>query len=190
MYSSPFLANNGRWNSYPDRGAWVSPPTYSSFALVMTEKSKLLRTLQRIATTARRFDPNTRPTPPIQATPNILTSLPEHKPLLPLLLSHDIPLKLARACADRYDGYASQLKSETESKLSPYLVGRGGSQPAKIYSLFLNTYNQTLQRWSQSILNTALKELKRNSVELRDCMVTYPAPLWMPVRLPRTAIPG
>lgn len=71
--------------------------------------------------------------------------------------------------------------------LAPHIVNGGESQTAKIYSLFLNNYNQTLQRWSQSILNTALKSLKRVSVELSNLVVTYPAPLWLPVCLPRSA---
>lgn len=149
----------------------------------MTESLRFLRALQRIADTARRINPNPRPAPTIQATPNILTSLPEHKSLLPLLLSHDIPSKLARACADKYDGYANQLRSETESKLAPYLANRKKSQPAKAYSLFLDNYSKALRRWSQHILNAALKSLKRDSVELRNWEVTYPAPLWLPVCL-------
>ena len=148
----------------------------------MAENTRFLRALQRIVDTARKINPNPRPIPIIQATPNVLTSLPEHKPLLPLLLSHDIPPKLAKACADRYDGYASQLRSEAETKLAPYLVNGGGSQPATIYSIFLKDYNRTLQCWSQSILNTALNSLKRDSVELRNLDVTHPAPLWLPVR--------
>jgi len=152
----------------------------------MAQTSRFLRALQRIVDTARKINPNPHPTPATQATPNVLTSLPEHKPLLPLLLSHDVPRKLARTCAERYDEYAIQLKSETESRLAPYLVNRRESQPAQVYSIFLNNYNQTLQRWSQSILNTALKSLKRDSVELRNWEVTYPAPLWLPVRLPCT----
>ena len=161
-----------------------------SSTLVMAQTSRFLRALQRIADTARRINPNPRPTLTIQTTPNVLTSLPEHKPLLPLLLSYDIPCKLAKTCAERYDGYASQLKSETESRLSPYLVIQRESHLAQVYSLFLNNYNQTLQRWSQSILNTALKSLKRDSVELRNWEVTYPAPLWLPVRLSRHGYSG
>lgn len=149
----------------------------------MAENSRFLRALQRIADTARRINSTPRPTPTIQTSPSILTSLPEHKPLLPLLLSHDIPPKLARACADRFEGYATQLRSEAESKLAPYLVNGSEGQPATIYSIFLRDYNRTLQRWSQSILNAVLKGLKRDSVELRNWDVTYPAPLWLPVRL-------
>lgn len=188
MHSSPFLVNNGRRNCYPDREP-LFPHTYTpSSTLVMAERSRFLRALQRIADTARRIDSTPRSTLTIQATPNVLTSLPEHKPLLPLLLSHDIPPKLAKACADRYDGYAVQLRSEAESKLMPYLVNGSESQPAMIYSIFLKDYNRTLQRWSQSILNAALKSFKRDSVELRNLEVTYPAPLWLPVRLPRMSV--
>lgn len=170
----------------PDREPLIDiSHVYALLHLVMAENARFLRALRRIADTARRIDPTPRPTPTIQATPSILTSLPEHKPLLPLLLSHDIPPKLAGACADRYDGYASQLRAEAESKLTPYLVNGSESQPATIYSIFLKEYRRTLQRWSQSILNTALKGFKRDSVELRNLEVTYPVPLWLPVRLPR-----
>lgn len=149
----------------------------------MAEKSKLLRALQRIAATARKIEPNSRPTPAIRPAPSVLVSLPEHKSLLPLLLSHDVPPRLAKACADRYDEYAGQLRLEAESELAPYLANRRKNQPAKVYTIFLNNYNQTLHRWSQSVLNTALKSLKRGSVELLDWEVTHPAPLWLPVGL-------
>ena len=150
----------------------------------MAENSRFLRALQRIADTTRRINPNPRSKPTIQVAPSVLTSLPKHKPLLPLLLSHNIPPKLAKACSDRYDGYASQLKSETESKLAPYLANQKESHPAQVYFLFLNRYTQVLRCWSQSVLNTALVSLKRNSVKLRNLEVTYLAPLWLPVCLP------
>lgn len=153
----------------------------SSSILVMAESSRFLRALRRIVDTTRKTSQNPRPMPTLQNTPSVLTSLPEHKSLLPLLLSFDIPSKLAKACSDRYDGYVGQLKLETEIKLAPYLSNRKKSHPAQAYSLFLNNYNQTLQLWSHSILNAALVSLKRDSVELRDLEVTYPAPLWLPV---------
>jgi hypothetical protein len=154
----------------------------------MAENSRFTRALQRIADSARRINPNPRRTPAFQDTPSVLTSLPEHKSLLPLLLSFDIPSKLAKACSDRYDGYVSRLKTETESKLAPYLSNRKKSHPAQAYSLFLNNYNKTLQLWSHSILNAALASLKRDTVELRNLEVTYPAPLWLPVCLPCISI--
>ena len=149
----------------------------------MPENSTLLRALQRFAQAARKINPNPRQTLTIQDTPSILVSLPEHKPLLPLLLSHNIPSKLAKAFSDKYDGYVNQLKSKTESRLVPYLAYREKCHPFQAYSLFCNHYTQTLQRWSQSILNTALMSLKRDSVELENLEVTYPTPLWLPVRL-------
>jgi len=175
--------------SYADREASpfiLIPHRHPSSA--MAETSRLLRALQRIADTARKINPNPRPPAATQTTPNVLTSLPQHRPLLPLLLSHDIPPKVARACADRYDGYARRLKFAAESKLVPYLVNRNECQPAKVYSIFLGEYQQALRLWSQSILNTALKNLKRGSVELRNWDATYPAPLWLPVRLAWTRI--
>lgn len=160
----------------PDRVPLFHTPT-------MAENSTLLRALQRFANAARKINPNPPPTLTTQDAPSVLTSLPNHKPLLPLLLSHNIPSKLAKACSDKYDGYASQLKSKTESKLAPYLAYRKKCHPFQAYSLFLNHYNQTLRRWSQSILNTALMSLKRDSVELRNLEVTHLAPLWLPVCL-------
>ena len=143
----------------------------------MAEKSTLLRASQRFAQAARKTNPN-----PLQ-TSTILVSLPEHRPLLPLLLSHNIPSRLAKACSDKYDGYANQLKSKTESKLAPYLAYQKKCHPFQAYSLFLNRYSQTLQRWSQSILDAALMNLRRDSVELQNLEVTHPTPLWLPVRL-------
>ena len=148
----------------------------------MTANARILRALQmqRIAGTSRKTKSATSSTP---NTPLILKSLPEHKPLLPLLLSYHIPSKLAKACADRYDRYADQLRSETESKLAPYLADHISGRPARVYSLFLDNYNQTLRDWAQSILNTALRNLKRDSAELDNWDVTYPPPLWLPVSL-------
>lgn len=184
MHSSPFLANNGRRDCYNPIASLSSTSVAHtlSHTLVMAENTKFLRALQRIVDTARRMDPNPRPSPTIQTTPSVLTCLPKHKPLLPLLLSHDIPPKLARLCADKYDGYASQLRSEAEIKLAPYL-NRSGSQLSAIYSIFLKDYSRALQCWSQSVLDTVLNSLKRESAELRNLDVTYPAPLWLPVRL-------
>lgn len=153
----------------------------------MAANSRLGRILQlqRIANASRKFGPST-PTTPIAApsTPTVLKSLPEHKSLLPLLLSHDIPSKIAQACADRFDRYANQLRSETETKLAQYLTHRCKNPPARVYSFYVNSYSQALRDWAQSILNAALKSLKRNSAEIRNWDVTYPQPLWLPVRPP------
>jgi len=148
----------------------------------MATNARVLRALQmqRIAGTSRKTKSTTSPTP---NTPSILKSLPEHRPLLPLLLLHHIPSKLAKACADRYDRYADQLRSETESKLAPYLVDHISGRPARVYSLFLDNYNQALRDWAQSILNIALRSLKRDSAELKNWDATYPPPLWLPVSL-------
>jgi len=162
-----------------------SPPP---FIAVMVQNTKLLRALQRIADTSRKLSRAAVPAPGPPCIPTLLKSLPEHRPLLPVLVSQDIPANLAKVCADRYDVYASQLRSETETKLAPYLVNLCKNPPARVYSIFLNSYSQTLQRWAQSILNTALKSLKRDSVELQNWDVTYPAPLWLPVRPPRMSI--
>lgn len=144
--------------------------------------------LQRIVDTSRKFSfARTRSThrathtaPPTPNPPTLFESLPEHRPLLPLLLSHDIPSKLAKACADRYDSYAKQLKTAAETKFAPYL--NRGSDTASVYLFFLENYNQMLRHWAQSVLNAALKSLKRGSVDLWDLDVTYPKPLWFPVR--------
>lgn len=147
----------------------------------MADHLRIIRALQRISDTSRKFTSTTstgRATPDI---PTILKSLPEHKPLLPLLLSHGIPTKLANACADRYDRYASQLRLETEAKLAPYLVNLRRSSPRKVYSAFLHNYGKELRNWAQTVLNTTLNKLNRDSVELRNWDATYPAPLWLPV---------
>jgi hypothetical protein len=152
----------------------------------MAEKSRLLRVLQlqRIAETARKINPNARPTRTTSNTPTILKLLPEHKPLLPLLLSHGVPSKLASPCADKYDIHANELRSKTETKLAPYLLNPRDGQPAGIYSAFLDNYGQALRDWAQSVLNAALRSLKRESVKLQNWEATYPAPLWLPVRIP------
>ena len=136
----------------------------------------LLRTLQRISDTARKINTRTRPPP---KAPSILKSLPDHKPLLPLLLSHGIPSKLAEACADKYDKYANQLRIEAETRLAPHL---SDCQPGRVYTLFLKEYSQTLRDWAQIVLNSALKNLKRDSQELGSWSVTYSPILWLPVR--------
>ena len=141
--------------------------------------------LQRISNASRKFATATPILPPASPnTPTVLKSLPEHNPLLPLLLSHDIPLRVAQACADRFDTYANQLRSETETKLAQYLAYRCKNPPARVYSFYLKSYSQALRDWAQSILNAALKSLKRNSAEIQNWDTTYPAPLWLPVRLP------
>lgn len=187
----PFWVNNGRREPLPPIvNLSLLRTLHSIFSIpAMAEKSTLLRALQRFVDAARKIKPSPRPTSAFSDTPIFLTSLPEHKPLLPLLLSNNIPPKLAKACSDRYDGYANKLKLETESKLTPYLAYRNESHPAQVYSHFLNHYNKTLQLWSQSILNTALTSLKRDSVELRNLEVAHISPLWLPVRLPFGIIP-
>lgn len=145
----------------------------------MAENLRLLRTLQRISDTARKINTTARPAPKV---PLILKSLPEHKPLLPLLISHGIPSKLAEACADRYDKYASQLRLEAETRLAPHLVGHNDSRPDRVYTLFLKEYSQTLRDWAQTVLNSALKNLKRDSKELGNWDATHPEILWLPVR--------
>lgn len=172
--------------STPDRGFCS---TYTSLHTVMAERSRI-RALQRIVDTSRKFGltcTNTTPratqtASPTPNTPTVLESLPEHKPLLPILLSHNIPSKLAKACADRYDSYAKQLRSAAETKFAPYLLNRRSHAPS-VYYFFLESYNQTLRRWAQSVLTAALKRLKRDSVDLQNLDVTYPNPLWFPVRL-------
>lgn len=145
----------------------------------MAENSRLLRTLQRISDTARKINGKARLAP---KAPSILKSLPEHKPLLPLLLSYGIPSKLAEACADRYDKYANQLRMEAETRLAPHLVEHHDSQSGRVYTLFLKEYRQTLRDWAQIVLNSALKNLKRDSQELENWNITYPPILWLPVR--------
>lgn len=145
----------------------------------MAENLRLLRTLQRISDTARKINATARQAP---KAPPILKSLPEHKPLLPLLLSHGVPSKLAEACANKYDKYANQLRLEAETRLTPHLVGHTDSQPSKVYSLFLKEYSQTLRDWAQIVLNSALKNLKRDSKELGNWDTTHPPTLWLPVR--------
>lgn len=180
-YWCPFLENNGRRSSLSlDRS--VLPPHPSSTAAMVT-KSIAPHTLRRIADTSRKFGRKT-PTSPIPDIPTILRSLPEHKPLLPLLLSHGIPPKPATMCANRYDSYANELRVETETKLTPYLIHRRKNPPAVVYPLFLSHYTHALRDRAQYILNTALRCLKRESVDLADWVATYPAPLWLPVRLP------
>ena len=168
---------------------------HSPSVTAMAANSRLLRTLQlqRIANTSRKFNSAATPVPTAAATPatpTILKSLPEHRPLLPVLLSHSVPHNLAKACADRYDRYADQLRSDTEIKLAPYLLDHHDGQPARIYAVFLNNYSRTLRDWAQSTLNAALKSLKRSSKELQSWDVTYPPPLWLPVCLSRPKLPG
>lgn len=140
--------------------------------------------LQRIASTSRKFSVTAPTTPtPLLVTPTILKSLPEHTPLLPILLSHHVPSKLAKACADRYDRYADKLRLDTETKLAPYLLDQNEGQPARVYTVFLSNYSRALRDWAQSILNAALRSLKRDSAELRNWEATYPPPLWLPVCL-------
>jgi len=153
----------------------------------MATNSRLVRALQfqRIANTSRKLAPTTSTASTTTPhTPTLLKSLPEHKSLLPLLLSHDIPSKVARACADRFDRSANQLRSETEAKLVPYLINRRKNQPARVYSFFLNSYSHTLHDWAQSILNAALRSLKRDPTKIQDWDVMYPPPLWLPVSVP------
>ena len=149
----------------------------------MAGNSRLLKTLRAISNTSRNFSHPVLTVSSKSTAPTVLRSLPEHKSLLPLLLSYNVPPKLAKECAARYDRYASQLRSETETRLVPYFTNRRKNPPTTVYPIFLNNYNRTLRRWSQSILDIALKTLKRDSVELRDWEVTYPAPLWLPVSL-------
>lgn len=172
----------------PDRR--LSRPHYTFRRSVMAECSRI-RTLQRIADTSRKFSltctklsPRTTQTvPPTSNTPRIVESFPEHKPLLPLLLSHDIPPKLANACADKYESYAKRLRSAAENKFAPYLLN-WRSHTAGVYAFFLESYSQMLRRWAQAILNAALKRLERGSVDILDLDVTYPNPLWLPVCCP------
>ena len=149
----------------------------------MAESPSILSTLKRIAETARKMNSKPRPIHPMFSNIVVLKSLPEHKPLLPLLLSYGIPPKLARTCADRYDEYASRLRSEAETKFAPHLL-KCQSHSAGVYSSFLDSYTQALRRWAQSTLNAALKSLKRTSVELGNLDVTHQKPLWLPVRVP------
>jgi hypothetical protein len=159
---------------------------------VMTERSSSrIRVLQRITDTSRKFSftctkpiPNvSQKIPPTSNAPRIIESLPEHKPLLPLLLSHNIPPKLADACADKYDNHAKRLKSTTELQFAPYLLNCH-SHAAGVYAFFLERYRQTLRHWAQTTLNAALKSLKRCSADFQDLDVTHPNPLWLPVRCP------
>jgi len=155
----------------------------------MATNSRLSRVLQlqRIANTSRKLNQTAHSKLTIRPKPNvpiILESLPKHRPLLPLLLSHDIPSKLAKACADKFDIYADKLKSETETKLVPYLLDHSSGPPARVYSLFLHNYGQALRDSAQSTLNAALKSLKRSSAGLGGWDVTYPPPLSLPVRVP------
>jgi len=149
----------------------------------MAERSRI-HALRRIADTSRKFtSKKTTPRAARTTTPNTSTvfeSLPEHKPLLPLLLSHNIPSRLAKACADKYDSYAKQLKSAAETKFAPYLFNCRSHTP-NVYYVFLESYAQMLQDWAQSVLNVALKSLKRDFVDLQNLDVTYPRPLWFPV---------
>ena len=167
-----------------------SPATLNRYSLpvtVMVANQRLLRALQfqRIANTSRKFNSTASATPAVTpAAPTILKSLPEHRPLLPVLLSHNIPSKIAKACADRYDRYADQLRSDTEIKLAPYLLDQNDGQHARIYTVFLNNYSRALQDWAQSILNAILQSLKRDSAELQNWNGTYPPPLWLPVCVP------
>ena len=154
----------------------------------MAESPRILSTLKRIAETARKMNSKPRPIHPTFNSPVKLKLLPEHKPLLPLLLSYGIPSKLAQACADRYDKCASKLRSEAETKFAPYLH-ECTSHSAGVYSSFLHSYTRALRRWAQSILNAALKSLKRTSVELGNLDVTYQKPLWLPVRIPVLEFP-
>ena len=154
------------------------PPT------IMAENSRLLRTLRLISETSRKFHNITPTTHATPTTPTILRSLPRHKPLLPLLLSHGIPSKLAQVCADRYDRYATQLRSETETRLSPYLAHHRRDPPPSVYPVFLENYNQTLRDWAQSVLNATLKRLERDSTDIRNWDVTYPPPFWLPMVSP------
>lgn len=156
-------------------------PAFTPPRSAMAENLRLLRTLQLISETARKINPATRPINSTPKTPTILRSLPKHRSLLPLLLAHDVPPRLAEACAERYDKHASELRSRTETKLAPYLANRDGGQPASIYSVFLKSYSKALRDWSQTVLNAALKNLKRDFVQLHNWEVTYPPPLWLPV---------
>lgn len=154
---------------------------------IMATNSRLSRALQlqRIASTSRRLNPTPKPKATSRTKPNtptILESLPKHKPLLPLLLSHGIPNKLAKACADKFDIYADTLRSETETRLVPHLLDYSTGPPARVYSLFLHNYSKSLLDSAQTTLNAALKSLKRSSAELRGWDVTYPPPLRLPVR--------
>ena len=175
--------NNGQRRSFLRRRQ-PPQPLHSPSITAMVTNPRLLRALQlqRIANTSRKFSSTASAIPtttPI--TPVILKSLPEHRPLLSVLLSHNVPSKLAKACADRYDRYADQLRSDTEIKLAPYLLDYDDGQHARIYTVFLNNYSRALWEWAQSILDAALRSLKRDSAELRDWDVTYPPPLWLPV---------
>ncbi|KAF9654223.1 hypothetical protein BDM02DRAFT_3106516 [Thelephora ganbajun] len=158
----------------------------------MATNSRNLHALQIIAHTSRKIRPKTRTVSTSRTTssvPTVLEALPEHKPLLPLLLSHDVPSTIAKACADRYDRCASKLKSVTEAILVPRLTDHNKNQPAGIYSLFLNNYKQALWDWAQSILDAILKSLKRAPAKLRDWDIIYPPPLWFPFqRDPHSAI--
>ena len=147
----------------------------------MTENLRLLRTLQRISDTARKINATTHPA---TKSSSILRSLPEHKPLLPILLSHGIPLKLAQACAGQYDDYANRLRLETETRLAPHLAERNDSQVGRVYSFFLKEYSQTLRNWAQLVLDSALKNLKRDSQKLGTWDATYSPILWLPASPP------
>jgi hypothetical protein len=179
----PFLENNGRRKHSPRSLALFTslPPPSQSWpksrgSFVLYNSNALQR--QRVKSTQ-----TPRPTHSTPMTPTVLKSLPEHKPLLPLLLSHDVPPRLAKACADKYDIHANELRSKTETKLAPYLLRHSGGQPAGIYSVFLENYSKALRDWAQSVLNVALRRLKRESVQLWNWEATYCAPLWLPVRI-------
>lgn len=145
----------------------------------MSGNLRLLRTLQRISDTARKINPKSRSPPKVSP---IFRSLPPHKPLLPILLSHGIPSKLAEACADKYDKYANQLRSEAETRLTPHLSEHIDGRSGRVYTFFLKEYDQTLRNWAQVVLNSALKNLRRDSQELGKWEATYPPMLWLPVR--------
>ena len=147
----------------------------------MVESSRILRTLRFISETSFNGTPSTAQPTSLARAPIFLRSLPHHKPLLPLLLSHGIPSKLARVCADRYDKYAIQLRSETETKLAPHLLYHCENPPASAYPVFLKNYNQALKDWAQSILNAALRRLERDSADIQNWSVTDPPSFWLPV---------
>lgn len=182
----PLLENNG-WRVLSRSPAPKFPHLLPATPIsAMAANSKTLCALQIIAGTSRNSRVKARKESTSRATPNVptvLKPLPEHKPLLPLLLSHKIPSPVANACADRYDRCAGKLRSTTEAILVPHLMNHDKDQPAGIYSLFLNNYKQALRDWAQSILNAALKSLKRDPAELRDWDIIYPQPLWFPVSI-------
>lgn len=148
--------------------------------------SPRLHTLQHISDTSHK---PVSTAPVCREAPDILTalkSLPEHKPLLPILLSHNVPPKFANACAVRYDKYATQLR--LEAKLAPYLINLRKESPAAVYSAPSPEVPNGICGGTRSILNTALKKLKRDPVELQNWDVAYPAPLWLPVSVLHRAL--